>query len=324
MTMTDSELRSALAPLADQRPTDDEIARVVSAAQRRPAGWATGRRRRLVAAVALASAAVGVASIALPGASLEPGTSRAGSGVGLLQTAAAAAADQPPPPNFAGYRYTDMLERWRWAPWYVNGKQVSGIEELEQRVETWVDRDWRGRRIAHEGRVIEGATKPVRDYFVTPSDRPYTYGDVPRPDVAKLPTDPGALRDELLRVYRSDNWAPGHPTPADEHHDLIREVLTLLASANTTPEQRAGLWGVLALMPGVKAAPEARDPLGRHGSTVTIPGRPDGSGGTFTVGFDPRTSDLLSWSLTGAGAGTPDQTHTILRTAHVAAIGDRP
>jgi hypothetical protein len=322
MTMTDSELRDALAPLAHQPPTEAEVAAVLAAAQTRSAR-ASGRRRRLVVVLAIACVAAGVLSIALPGAPLEPAATHANAGVALLQTAAAAAAEQPPAPQFAGYRYTEMLEHWRSAPLVVDGKRVMGVEEVQQRVETWVDREWRGRRVAHRGRVIEGTARTRRDFFVRPSDRPYEYGDGPRPDVARLPTGPTALRDALLRVYRSVNWAPGHPTREQERFDLVYEVLILLDSANTTPAQRGGLWGVLALVPGVRTAPAARELLARDASTVVIPVRPDGSGGAFTVTFDPRSSELLSWSLMGARAGTPDQTHTILRTGHVAAIGDR-
>jgi len=46
--------------------------------------------------------------------------------------------------------------------------------------------------------------------------------------------------------------------------------------------------------------------------------------GTFTVIFDPDSSELLSWSLTGVGGGTPDQVHTYLRSGHVRNLGDRP
>jgi hypothetical protein len=295
---------------------------VLAAAQTRSAR-ASGRRRRLVVVLAIACVAAGVLSIALPGAPLEPAATHANAGVALLQTAAAAAAEQPPAPQFAGYRYTEMLEHWRSAPLVVDGKRVMGVEEVQQRVETWVDREWRGRRVAHRGRVIEGTARTRRDFFVRPSDRPYEYGDGPRPDVARLPTSPTALRDALLRVYRSVNWAPGHPTREQERFDLVYEVLILLDSANTTPAQRGGLWGVLALVPGVRTAPVAHELLARDASTVVIPVRPDGTGGAFTVTFDPRSSELLSWSLMGARAGTPDQTHTILRTGHVAAIGDR-
>ena len=47
------------------------------------------------------------------------------------------------------------------------------------------------------------------------------------------------------------------------------------------------------------------------------------NGALLTVIFDQQASQLLFWSLTGAGPCTPDQWHTIRRAVHVAGIGDR-
>jgi hypothetical protein len=345
MTITEDELRDALAPLARQRPTDAEISAVLAAAPSQRTAWATGRRRRLIAAGAVIGGVFAVVSIGLPGANRDRSATPPTPGVALLQTAAAVAADQPPAPALEGYRYTETLDHMRWMPQVIEGQQVIGAEEVEQRVERWVDGNWRGRRVAHRGRVIEGTARTKRDFSVESSDMPYIYGDVPPPDVARLPTDPAKLREALLRVPREAPVAPGAATPTPkpsrppavsgsatpapahpirEQFNFVYDVLLLLDSANTTPNQRAGLWGALALTPGVEAAPDVHDSLGRDGQAVTIPARPDGGGGTFTIVFDPRTSELLSWSLLGAGTGTPDQTHTILRAAHVTAIGKRP
>ncbi len=169
-------------------------------------------------------------------------------------------------------------------------------------------------------------------HLLAPSDGPWGYGgegeavgpiagDV---DVAELPTEARGLRRVLLHAYRSANWAPGHPTPEQERYDLVKEVLLMLQSANTTPDLRAALWGILALTPGVEAAPAASDPLGRSGEAVAIPVRPNGGGGVIMVIFDPRTSELLFWSERGTGDGTPEQSHTILRAGHVGTTTERP
>jgi hypothetical protein len=44
----------------------------------------------------------------------------------------------------------------------------------------------------------------------------------------------------------------------------------------------------------------------------------------FTVIFDRRTSELLSWSLDAQGGGAPDQTRTLIRAGHVRELGRRP
>ena len=83
---------------------------------------------------------------------------------------------------------------------------------------------------------------------------------------------------------------------------------------------------MLALTPGLQTAPDARDPLGREGDAVAFALRPGerAKPERFTVIFDPETSELLSWSLDADGWGTPDQTQTFKRAAHVRRIGDRP
>jgi hypothetical protein len=290
-----TELHEALAPLREQQPTDAEIAAVLRAAGPRPRR--RGRRRAAVVLVA-ATAAAGIAIAALPAQE----TALPSTATGLLRAAAASAAQSP---DFSGYRYVEAIDHWRWS----DPKPL----EVEQRVETWVDRNWQGREIAQRGRVIAGDGED--DPFVKPHDRAYMYGDGPLADldIAKLPTDPQALRDALIAKYKSVNWAPGLPTAEQVHYDIVRELLILLSTANTTPQLRAGLWGALALTDGLQKAGDnaVRIPTG-HGA------------GNFTVVFNVDTSEMLSWSEVGSGGGTPDQTHTFVRAAHVAAIGDRP
>jgi hypothetical protein len=281
-------LHERLAPLREETPTDEEIAAVFGAARprRRP-------RRRLALGLVTATAAAAVAIAALPGA-------RTNDPVALLNAAAASAADEPP--AFTGYRYTEIAERFN---------------TRTQHVENWVDRNWQGRAIT-DGR-----------------EREFMYGDGPLLDldIASLPTEPKALLAALEANERDQNWAPGLPTDGQVRFDVTYSLLLLLGTANSTPELRSGLWGALALLPGLTAAPDAKDPRGRDGEAVTLPAPrggpvPAGVGaaheGTFTVIFDPGSSELLSWSLTGVGGGTPDQVHTFVRAGHVRNVGDRP
>ena len=282
-------LQDQLAPLRDDTPTDAEVAAVFAAARHRPR---RRTRRRLALGLAAATAATAVAIAALPAEdSRDP--------IALLRAAAATAADEPP--AFTGYRYTEILERFN---------------DREQRVENWVDRDWQGRAIT-DGR-----------------ERDFMYGDGPLLDldITALPTEPKALLAALEANERGQNWAPGLPTGDQVRFDVTYSLLLLLGTANTTPELRGGLWSALALLPGLKPS-DAKDPNGRDGDAVTLPAPsqraiPWGTGradvGTFTVIFDPDSSELLSWSLTGVGGGTPDQVHTFVRSGHVRNVGDRP
>ena len=305
-----NDLRERFAPLREETPTDEDIAAVLSAR----AGPRRRRPRRLLLGVATATATAAVAIAALPGVDERPAAPA--SAAGMLRAAAAVAADQPGPPAFSGYRYTEVLEHWDWGP---RGGAV------DQRVENWVDTSWKGRSVAHEGKVLAG--KPP-DFWVKAAEREFVYGDGPLLDldIAALPTEPRALLAALDKNNRSINWAPGLPTPEQARYDITRSVLLLLGTANTTPSLRAALWGVLALLPGLQPVPDARDPLGREGEAVTFSLRPgeQAKPERFKVIFDPKTSELLSWSLDADGWGTPDQTRTFIRAAHVRQIGDRP
>jgi hypothetical protein len=212
----------------------------------------SSRRGHRVAALVTAMVAVGVAITALPGAEPTPHARTpllhraVAAPAVLLRAAAAAAADQPPPPAFAGYRYTEVRERWRWADFAGRGP-----EEVEQTVENWVDRRWAGRVVSQRGSVIVGGPKAPENPFVRAGERDYSYGDGPLADldVATLPTDARTLREFLLARFEGGRWAPG-----EAEFGVPYSVTLLLGTANTTPEQRAALWGVLALTPGLRPA----------------------------------------------------------------------
>jgi hypothetical protein len=320
MTRTDEELRDLFSPLREQPPpTDPEISDVLVPAEgARPARSTLRRRLRLALPVGAATA-VAVAGFALlPGASTDR-DERGNSGVALLNTAAANAAEQTSQEQ-RRYRYALQLSRF--------GRRT------RTRIEWWIDSDWRGEQFARtnapgepseQKRSIAGTDPPMR--------------------LAELPTEARALHDALVQRRRSDPNVvppPGGPDPELERDQLIREVLRLLTIPNASPELRSALWQVLTLMPGVERAPDAHDPRGRDGEAVRIhtasgrlsseqrpkdaPPYPDGPArvGTYTIVFDPDTSELLFWSLIGQGGGTPDQTHTIVRSGYVDRIGERP
>jgi len=314
-----NDLRERFAPLREETPTDEEIAAVLATR----VGRRRRRPRRLLLGVATATATAAVAIAALPGADERPAEPT--SAAGMLRAAAAVAADQPGPPAFTGYRYTEILERLRYHG--VPG----GPRASERRVENWVDRSWNGRSLTHRGRALEGRPD---GFMIEADDRPYAYGDGPLRDIdiSALPTEPRPLLQALEANFLRD-FDPGYePSDPIVDYHVARSVLLLLSTANTTPSLRAALWGVLALMPGLRAAPDVRDPLGREGEAVTLPGEalpvplgePPEHAGLITVIFDPQRSELLSWSIVGHGGGSPDMSLTFLRVAHVRQIGDRP
>jgi hypothetical protein len=341
LTDHDRDLEEALAPLREARPSIDAHALVARAPGRRRRHGS----RRLVAAMATATAVVGVAFAALPS---HDTPDRPQTAAGLLRATAAVAADQPEPPAWAGYRYVKSIERWTSQPMespkeHIPPRPIGEPYTVEKTSEVWVDRHWRGRQIASKGKLVAGRLPDGRSGLMKPSDGPYQYGDGPLGNVplSELPTDPKQLYELLVAAYKDlrwapdvpahepqrprsrPSWAPGHPTPAQIHHDVLRNVLLLLTNANVTGAQRAALIEVLGQYEGVEPLPAVRDRLHREGRGVEIPvtelsGRPESR---IRVIFSPDTSEVLEWSHEG---GISAQVHTFVRFGHVAAIGDRP
>jgi len=341
MTITDDELREALAPLRADEPARAEVSAVLAAAARparRP--WSS---RRLGAGVAAASAAAVAALALLAGTPSRERIPAPLTAIGILRTTAAVAAEQTEPPPWAGYRYVRSRDLWTYRDFTLPPGAKVPVETgdpytIEQTEETWVDRQWHGRRLAPAGRIVDGQAPARGDYFLkphdisAPDDMPNLYGDGALADVplSELPTDPKQLYDLLVAANQdlrwspgNGHWAPGRPTAAQARYDVLRAVLLLLTEANATPAQRAALIGALGEFQGVTPVPSARDHAGREGRGVEIPvtddnGRPQPP---VRVIFAPHTSELLEWS---EGGTAPGQVHTFLAFGHVAAIGDRP
>jgi hypothetical protein len=309
--LTDEELHDAFATL-DRAPSERQVRAVLERA-------AAPRRRRApmtgLAATA-AAAAVAVLVVALPRESDErevPPTA-----AGLLQQAADAASRQP---AFTGYRYADVITRRRST---LGG---AGIPYMvtEQRRETWIDLDWKGEEIVHDGRIVEGRRGTALERNLRGWRRPFAFGDAPKAFVDRLPSEPAPLKLAIVDSMDTEDWREPTTDPVGkdnwiEYH-VLRRAINLLELANTTPALRAGLWGVVAMAPGVEPAPEATDPLGRRGEAVRIPVPvPPTWRGEVTVIFDPAAGALLYWSEEGRDWY---ERHTVVRSAHVAEIGDR-
>jgi hypothetical protein len=341
MKTTDHDVLEGLAPLRELEPTDEEIARLLAAADELRAPRRRPRRpARAVAIVATTAAVIG-ALAALPGGK---DAARPQDAHGILQAAAAVAAEQPAP---TPYRYTRMLSRFVDE---VRAGDERGRVTYEQTSENWTSDGFRGRTVAPQGTITWQA--PPSDALqaaggnaaglVKAYDGDYRYGDGPLARVAfdALPEDPAglgallaaAIRDGRWMLHRGERprWAPG---VVDEL--ITRSAVTLLSMGNLTSGQRAALFQVLAGRPGARSLGDVTDAIGRRGVGVALAG--------LRVIIDPKTSDILESTevLAPPPAKAPhfegphrppwpppvwlvERTEVFLSTGSVAALGDRP
>ena len=132
-------------------------------------------------------------------------------------------------------------------------------EEVEQRVENWVDRDWQGRAIAHQGKVISGRED---NYFAS---RTTTLHLRRRPAAStstssKLPTEPKAL---LAALEANERDAELGARAADRRPGPLRHHLQRAAAArHRQHDARAALGAVGRARADARAAVRAgvRDP----------------------------------------------------------------
>ncbi|WP_067827214.1 CU044_5270 family protein, partial [Actinomadura kijaniata] len=97
--------------------------------------------------------------------------------------------------------------------------------------------------------------------------------------IAKLPTEPGALRNALLDLR--GNWrarsstARKEPIRALSGQERVRALSevagTLLSTAPAPPRVRAATFRMLAALPGVRPEGGTTDPQGRPGTAVSLP-----------------------------------------------------
>jgi hypothetical protein len=354
MQTTDTDLLERLAPLRELEPTEEEIARLLAAADElRAPRRALRRPARAVALVAATAAVIG-ALAALPGGkdSTSPKDAH-----GILQAAAAVAADQPAP---LAYRYTRVLDRLVNA---VNAGAEHGRVTYDQTSENWTSDGFRGRTIAARGtETWDAPPSPALrraagvGYLPTAYDGDFRYGDGPLAEVpfAQLPTDPealGRLLDAAIRDLRwaprpgdrvpndypeHPRWAPGYPKQWQVDEEVIHSAVLLLSLGNLTSDQREAAFQLLASRPGARSLGEVTDAIGRRGLGVEL--------GGLRVIIDPDTSDILQTSqVSGPPPGEPPATpgtarkppwpppaslaerdEVFLSTGSVAALGDRP
>lgn len=132
-------------------------------------------------------------------------------------------------------------------------------------------------------------------------------GSVTHPDLGELPTDPAELEELMFSVPEGEAENPAYQEALDTEYELLAErgyadeearhfsyVAETLA-VPFPPEVRAGMYTLLAGLPGVRPVEEATDVSGRAAVGVAYTLAPTARG-TFEqrLLFDPVTGDLLS------------------------------
>src|SRR4051812_14955984 len=218
-----------LAPLSPTEPSDDEIRALLARADRRT------RRRRIKVATATAFAAVAVTATlaALPGAEAPTGVPIPASAASLLKTTAAVAAEQPQPrlAPWTGFRYVQEIDTRT-----QDGYTIERTEEI------WTDKDWQGRRISPEAKLVDGTIPP---YHAAPKPPADVQEDSEQP--------PGKLADKAKK-FLQEAAAVAKPDPK-----------ALLAARDIhTPDGMPNLYGdgPLARVP-LSELPTDPDQLGK-------------------------------------------------------------
>lgn len=297
--------------------------------RRRPA-W---HRRRWAVGVGVTGAVCIALLIGMPFGLFEGRDPR--SGLSILRTAAAVAAGQPAM-SFT-YRYTQLIERQTYT--VSRGTQRASVT-LQQPGELWIDRGGRGRQLFRASRIVaRTGDRSLQSTLPTglqaPGEQPYPpRGSARRPlALTHLPTDAAALLHAVTTGYLHGRISPGgsRPSPARKRYQVTTVLLQLLGDANATPDQRATLFEALARMPGVTSLGSTPDSLGRegHGVAITTSAADPLPSARFEVIIDPRTSALLSWTVTDevSSAGEPaltERNHLITRAGQVRESAARP
>jgi hypothetical protein len=116
------------------------------------------------------------------------------------------------------------------------------------------------------------------------NDRSYGPGEMPDYELAKLSTDGGALRKELLRRYGNDRG---------EQVSLFVAIGDLLRGTSASPALRSALYRLAADISGVDLLGSTTDHRGRPGVAVAMTSDYGGVKTRNTMIFDPDDGTLL-------------------------------
>ncbi|GAA1555229.1 hypothetical protein GCM10009678_42780 [Actinomadura kijaniata] len=121
-------------------------------------------------------------------------------------------------------------------------------------------------------------------------------------ELQRLPADPQGLRTLILRGRKQavdTGRAPRENGPSEAETVFLETSVLLRLPA--PPRTRGAAYRLIASLPGLRYEGRARDPLGRPGPAVDLPGgraatgADEMSGVTRRLIVDPKTSHLLAW-----------------------------
>jgi hypothetical protein len=253
------------------------------------------RRRALVPAGGLIAVAVAAAAaIALTSGAdsgrLAPTPATAAEA--LHDVASVAAATDAPVPRDDQYFYVRSDATWE-SDAISSGTQTITLEHHVRQI--WLSVDRPGRLVDRidsvrpltatglgpatvPGAAVAGgamAMAPIHHYFI---------GDerLSRAGLLAFPTDPATIYERLSsRVGDRGNSNAG---------EVFTEIGDALRESPAPPALRAGLYGALALVPGIELVGPTNDAVGRPGLAVAL----TESGTRRELLFDPKTSELLA------------------------------
>jgi hypothetical protein len=264
-------------------------------------------RRWLIPAVALATAGVVVAIIAI---GVGPTPERVTPAAAALREAAdvARAQDGVPPGRYLYVRSDNASLTMGYLPSPDAGAMLDGGEALVPHVrEMWLgdepgDAELRERRVGdlqflseeererwiQLGRPELEAKTPFSGILAGLPARGWYHGPL------DLPSDADAIYEHFQRNAEAYVRQPG--VDVDVGGAMFLAMSDVLREARATPEQRAAAYEALARVPGVILVGETTDRLGRHGVGVGIDfldNEPSGFLFRHVLVFDPDTADLL-------------------------------
>jgi hypothetical protein len=258
-------------------------------------GFVAPRRAWVLAPVALATAALSLGVVALPGGKTPSVITPANAATVLTDLRGKVVGTTAPAGRFAYQKQIAYVSHMRGG-----GKGERFVAVIPHELEQWIDADGTAivREAIHEDQAVFSTPQDEAAYRRAGRQAPPWSSEPRRVDdyrlagrtvqqVAALPTDPAALKAAL---------------EAGEV-DLLPATAQLIASPVATPELKAALFTVLKGLPGAQLIPEATDPRKRTGVGVQFE---DDAWRTLFL-FDPDTGALLGTRSDGKQE-LPDRT----------------
>jgi hypothetical protein len=259
------------------------------------------RRRpvRVALTLAVATALVVAVVVSLPGS---PGGASPGAAQVLDVQASIASAEASPTPG-DGFAYYKLYEASRGT--FVADQPFSFRSPVT--VEAWVAADGSGRvrevpegvewpgprdkeRWQAQGSPPLGISEQVSDETFGPGELNGVGPEGALPPTRDLPADP----DQLVEIFRARAASSSPSVPTNVK--MFEYASSVLLETGSTPELRAALYQVVAGIDGVELAGDARDPLGRTGTGVSLVSDYGGAPQENTLIFDPDTSQPLAYT----------------------------